>query len=333
MIQIGWKDKFFTIISSDENGDNGIGDDYHSWGYDGFRQKLWNGQSILDNNNNSNSNSNNNNTTNQNDNSDNNNDNDNIQKNETFNNSIHWNVGDIIGCECDILINSTNLTNQTNQTKLSSFITIKLSYYHNGNLLGVAFDSQSNISLKSLLDSVKDGNTEITPAITLEQGESLVINVGQRAFKYQPKSEINNHLNEEEKNVEETKENIIYQSIYDIIQTNKNNSKFEDVSVLRELELIEELKTYNQKFKEYENELKLSNQSNETKNEVVSIHLESNEYQSANDLLQFGLEGLKNELIRRGLKSGGTLQERADRLWSVRGLKEKKIDKKLKAKK
>lgn len=112
--------------------------------------------------------------------------------------------------------------------------------------------------------------------------------------------------------------------------------------------MIEELKVYNKLYKEYQNEIQqqLNVQSvteevekkNEEKSEEVAIatikiDLESNEYQSANDLLKFGLDGLKNELIRRGLKSGGTLQERADRLWSVRGIKPKHIDKKLRAKK
>jgi hypothetical protein len=40
---------------------------------------------------------------------------------------------------------------------------------------------------------------------------------------------------------------------------------------------------------------------------------------------------LKAELERRGLKAGGSLDERANRLFSVRGLKENEISKKIKA--
>ena len=39
-----------------------------------------------------------------------------------------------------------------------------------------------------------------------------------------------------------------------------------------------------------------------------------------------GLEKLKCELMARGLKCGGTLQERAARLFSVRGLAKEQID-------
>ena len=44
-----------------------------------------------------------------------------------------------------------------------------------------------------------------------------------------------------------------------------------------------------------------------------------------------GLHYLKAELTRRGLKPGGTLEERAARLLSVRGLSSDQIDGKLKA--
>ena len=36
---------------------------------------------------------------------------------------------------------------------------------------------------------------------------------------------------------------------------------------------------------------------------------------TAEDLEKYGLEHLKNDLIRRGLKCGGSLQERAARLY------------------
>lgn len=39
-----------------------------------------------------------------------------------------------------------------------------------------------------------------------------------------------------------------------------------------------------------------------------------------------GLERLKKELMERGMKCGGTLQERAARLFSVRGLAADQID-------
>lgn len=43
-------------------------------------------------------------------------------------------------------------------------------------------------------------------------------------------------------------------------------------------------------------------------------------FESAEALEALGLEALKADLMRRGLKCGGTLQERAARLFSVKGL-------------
>ncbi|KAK3093783.1 hypothetical protein FSP39_020170 [Pinctada imbricata] len=47
---------------------------------------------------------------------------------------------------------------------------------------------------------------------------------------------------------------------------------------------------------------------------------------SADDLIAFGLDKLKEELMARQLKCGGTLQERAQRLFSVKGLTRDQID-------
>lgn len=47
---------------------------------------------------------------------------------------------------------------------------------------------------------------------------------------------------------------------------------------------------------------------------------------SVQQLESLGLEVLKAELMRRDLKCGGTLSERAARLYSVRGLSPDRID-------
>lgn len=49
-------------------------------------------------------------------------------------------------------------------------------------------------------------------------------------------------------------------------------------------------------------------------------------FSSVADVESLGLEKLKCELTARGLKCGGTLQERAARLFSVRGLAREQID-------
>jgi hypothetical protein len=60
---------------------------------------------------------------------------------------------------------------------------------------------------------------------------------------------------------------------------------------------------------------------------TVHIYL----YRDSNSLKALDLGHLKAELERRGLKAGGSLDERANRLFSVRGLKENEISKKIRA--
>lgn len=56
------------------------------------------------------------------------------------------------------------------------------------------------------------------------------------------------------------------------------------------------------------------------------------DYSSATDMEVLGLEKLKSLLIERGMKCGGTLQQRAERLFTVKGLDPKDIDPSLLAK-
>ena len=61
------------------------------------------------------------------------------------------------------------------------------------------------------------------------------------------------------------------------------------------------------------------------------LDLESERYADISALTALGLDFLKQELIRRGLKSGGTLVERATRLHAVRNIPVDKIPAKLRA--
>ncbi|KAJ8045411.1 Replication stress response regulator SDE2 [Holothuria leucospilota] len=71
-------------------------------------------------------------------------------------------------------------------------------------------------------------------------------------------------------------------------------------------------------------------ETQDTTMEGTALILE--DVQSEKDLEAWGLDQLKKELMSRGLKCGGTLQERAQRLFSVKGLSPDQIDPALKAK-
>ena len=49
-------------------------------------------------------------------------------------------------------------------------------------------------------------------------------------------------------------------------------------------------------------------------------------FDSSSELETLGLDHLKADLMRHGLKCGGTLQQRAERLFSVKGLELDQID-------
>lgn len=60
------------------------------------------------------------------------------------------------------------------------------------------------------------------------------------------------------------------------------------------------------------------------------VDLESDKYDNVESLVKLGGHYLKYELKRRGLKYGGTVEEKAVRLHSVRGVKQKDIPNRIK---
>ncbi|XP_033123298.1 replication stress response regulator SDE2-like [Anneissia japonica] len=72
--------------------------------------------------------------------------------------------------------------------------------------------------------------------------------------------------------------------------------------------------------------------ANETGNSSRNEEVDLEQFLTASELECVGLERLKMALMNRGLKCGGTLQERATRLFSVKGLAEDQIDPALLAK-
>lgn len=65
---------------------------------------------------------------------------------------------------------------------------------------------------------------------------------------------------------------------------------------------------------------------------VLQQQLDLSSVSSVQQLESLGLDVLKEELMSRGLKCGGTLPERAARLFAVRGLSPDQIDPALLAK-
>ena len=134
------------------------------------------------------------------------------------------------------------------------------------------------------------------PVISLEHGEKLSMNMGNQAFKYQPDGDF-----------------VPVQSHFEC-SSKESYSREENLTRI-EVEITGD---------------KAGEKSSEESFNPLDI--ESEEYSSIDKIESLGMSHLKAELQRRGLKAGGTLSERAQRLFSVRGKAVDEIDPKIKQK-
>eukprot|EP00943_MAST-04B_sp_MAST-4B-sp1_P001747 g1747.t1 len=128
IMQIGWCD---TLFIGDDNEGDGVGDDLHSWGYDGNRQKFWHGKSY-----------------------------------PFGDEKQQWKTGDVIGCYVDLDEHS-------------------MVFYVNGVEIGGKVPCLNDTGFQ-----YEDG---LYPALSLEAGNVVRVNVGQRSFKYDVKQLTSKH--------------------------------------------------------------------------------------------------------------------------------------------
>ena len=436
-LQIGWADHLFRASSGEEVSEDGVGDDEHSWAYDGLRGKKWN-KSDIDYGTTlkksvpvdpvpvpvpASSSSSSKKTTSE------------SKKKgkqesatsaadiiEAAVDATHdpWKEGDVVGCLLDITTGDISVA--------------RVSYTLNGISLGIAYEDITAVSKtlksdKSRSSGSSSGSKDdeaVTPyyypCFSLEHGEAVLLNIGQRPFAFQPASDINvihtsvstipttpaiteiieekvtkkkppakkgkkskKDIAEEleaEKEAEKEAERIataaadaataiataealkVSQSIPIIIAPylpvlNALESSIRDL-VPRETSDSESSNSGAAAvaLAVSKDKSKGSNATDSSSKELVGgklaseltpvvlvtepvvpitylpVNLESEEFSSDSleNLIVLGLQHLKVELERRGLKAGGSLEDRARRLFSVRGLKENEISAKLKSK-
>jgi len=68
------------------------------------------------------------------------------------------------------------------------------------------------------------------------------------------------------------------------------------------------------------NEIKTSDINEEEQTEIITEEFDINIYESAEQLQELGMEKLKEELQKRSMKCGGSLKERAERLFKIKGV-------------
>lgn len=153
-MQIGWASREF-IASLEGTDGNGVGDDPHSWAYDGSRRLKWHenneeyGREIVD-----------------------------VNSSKVVG-SVDgpWQAGDVVGCILEI----------TGPQNFSIAFTL------NGRFLGTAFRESLVLSSEGpkagggVRSPEREGSGSglvLFPALSLEEGEVVLVNVGQHGFRY-----------------------------------------------------------------------------------------------------------------------------------------------------
>mmetsp|Transcript_22894 Transcript_22894/g.33454 ORF Transcript_22894/g.33454 Transcript_22894/m.33454 type:complete len:618 (+) Transcript_22894:43-1896(+) len=255
LFQIGWADREFVLSRAEDantEGDNGVGDDCHSFAFDGFRRRVWN------------------------------------EVESEYAQGTGWKAGDTVGCLLNI-----------ESTRIS------MSFSINGRELGEAFSSDTHSNLKAVLQSMLGSTSSgLYPAVSIEQGESMVLNAGQKAFRYLSST------------TNSSREVCVVKGVLDAL----SSVEVPDVRLSEVLADVEKMKSTTS-----------GSAIAPRQTSFPRIDINSSEFQTPRDFMTLGMDHLKAELAARGLKSGGTLQERAERLFFVKGLRDDQIGSHLKA--
>jgi len=208
-----------------------------------------------------------------------------------------WKAGDVVGCM--LVIGRERM---------------KLSYAINGTSLGCAFDS--SVPADALF----------FPAFSLEDGEAVLVNAGQNAFRF---SESFSSTGLQVRPLWEAVQ--FYPATKPLVLA--ESAKTVKISEAKAAPCVSVVDGHvDAAAAAAAAAASIPVASAESGESFEPISLEDDKWSSAVSLESLGLARLKAELQKRELKIGGTLQERAARLWSVRGLSRGQYDKKLVAK-
>eukprot|EP00946_MAST-07B_sp_MAST-7B-sp1_P003272 g3272.t1 len=267
--QIGWATTHF--LGDDANGD-GVGDDKHSWGYDGHRGLKWHGGGELG------------------------------DKERTFGGDQRTKEGDVLGCMFD-------------------FERKSISYWLNGQPLGVAFRLDTRIATSSR-------HIAVYPAASLEAGQSVRFNLGQRPFRFPPQVPL--YVNESKQDM------VVWTPVWES-RPRFEDSNEQDLNSTRPVnkhegvEMNSEIVASGSSTTVTASSGNSSSSSSAATTSSTTALLNTLSPELA-ELEALGMETLKAKLMQLGVKCGGTLRERAQRMLQVKGLSADQIPKSLRAK-
>jgi hypothetical protein len=216
-----------------------------------------------------------------------------------------WKKGDVVGC----------LYDKSNRT---------ISFSVNGNDYGKAFDVEEEFT-----------DQWLCPAISINEKEVIIVNIGPY-FRHGPKDRplaVSFLLNNDSTNVESTVED--KDDKVKVTHDEKTATSLEYV----DLAGIPIPSKHDSGIHNSDNVLKKSRlnicsskdvDQHETADTSEDFNLDN--FNSPNELESLGMETLKKELFKLGCKCGGSLEERAKRLFCLKGLQRDQIPFKLRGK-
>jgi hypothetical protein len=219
---------------------------------------------------------------------------------------VIWKAGDVVGCFLQLhAAKEDNGAKDNKKRKSSAQVSVDpmvtISFTVNGVSYGTAFEFH-------VPPTISGSAEHFFPSISLENEESVELNLGGKPFKYSPGKG------------------------YAAVWTSVVGASEESSAHGGDSEVVVAAQEANNTFAA----IPVSTPAAAPAAAPVdypAIDLDAEDYSSIEALEALGLVHLKQELERRGVKAGGTLQERAQRLLAVRGLRPDQIDPKLLAKK
>jgi len=248
VVQLGWANSFFR--GDDAKGD-GIGDDLHSWAFDGCRKVKWS---------------------------------DGIKN--TYGGAVAWKRGDVIGCLLNMDLG-------------------QISFTRNGHDLGVAFQNLPHF------------HNGLFAALSLEDNEAVELIISQEDMRFSPPlgyepletaSLIPTLADHSDKHIA----NETY-----LVNSSTGPIEIQEIESLNSLGASSLSPQFPARTSSPPKSDVIVNRINHTP--VVPLELDLSSFETMSALKELGLDRLKAALLAIGAKCGGTLEDRASRLFSTKG--------------
>jgi hypothetical protein len=301
VMQVGWADHLFT--SKEE--DDGVGDDAHSWAYDGCRQRCW-------------------------------------TNGESSEYGLSWQAGDVVGCLLDLDNNQDSSKEGGGGGGGGERGT--LSFTLNGEAMPVAFSgvaaaltsepsppaaagagaasssSSPSSSSSSATTAAADGGGGFYPAVAVEDGEVLVLKVNRRDMRFGPPQgfkAVGEAMacppgEEDDQEEKEGRALMADEAAVDPVEKGEEPAAAASPAPAAATATPAPPAAPAAPPAVEPPVVKAA--------PVVAQALDLSGVASCEELAALGLDRLKAALMALGVKCGGSLQQRAERLWALKGV-------------